>query len=143
MIYIDRLKQWPLLYTFTFWSLHSFSFVIDFDSMLLNKVELHMIGDEFKVMSPLGDDICGQNVHNRSIKRGTTCTVLMSIICLVIRRSPHTSFRILSSFYFMSFLKNYVFTVLLIYYYCEPHTVVNWCLEIGPRKVTCMLSFYV
>ncbi|KAI2801813.1 hypothetical protein BLOT_009630 [Blomia tropicalis] len=27
-----------------------------------------MIGDEFKVMSPLGDDICGQNVHNRRNK---------------------------------------------------------------------------
>ncbi|KAI2799356.1 hypothetical protein BLOT_014517 [Blomia tropicalis] len=27
-------------------------------------IELHMIGDEFKVMSPLGDDICGQNEIN-------------------------------------------------------------------------------
>ncbi|KAI2798155.1 hypothetical protein BLOT_013273 [Blomia tropicalis] len=45
-----------------------------------------MIGDEFKVMSPLSDDICEQNVHDRNIKRGTTCKDHMPISYLVICR---------------------------------------------------------
>ncbi|KAI2798459.1 hypothetical protein BLOT_012740 [Blomia tropicalis] len=38
-----------------------------------------MIGEEFKFMSPLSDDICEQHVHDRNIKRGTTCKDHMPI----------------------------------------------------------------
>ena len=37
-------------------------------------------------MSPLSDDICEQHVHDRNIKRGTTCKDHMPISYLVICR---------------------------------------------------------
>ena len=63
-------------------------------------------------MSPLSDDICEQHVHDRNIKRGTTCKDHMPISYLVIcRHLIHRSAYYHPLFYVL--LRNHVFIFLL------------------------------